>query len=179
MKTCWQRFNLYLLAALMATGVCGCKSTPESESKKLLGTLRLHLEADRDSTKANEPVPVYRENPVMVNVEKEPFLTEACVSEAKVFNAVGGFALRIQFDHSGTTLLEQYTTVNRGKRIAVFCQFGDKLKDYRWLAAPVISRRISDGALTFTPDATRDEAEEIAVGLNNVSKKVHTWVDRP
>jgi hypothetical protein len=42
----------------------------------------------------------------------------------------------------------------------------------------VINHRIGDGVLVFTPDATRDECEEIAIGLNNVSKKVHTWLDR-
>ena len=62
--------------------------------------------------------------------------------------------------------------------IAIFSQFGEEMKDYRWLAAPVINRRISDGVLVFTPDATREEAEEIALGLNNVAKKVHTWIDR-
>jgi preprotein translocase subunit SecD len=91
---------------------------------------------------------------------------------------VGGFALRIQFDHAGTALLEQYSASNRGKKIAVFCQFGEKLKDVRWLAAPVISRRISDGIFVFTPDATREEAEEIAVGLNNVFKKTQTWINK-
>ena len=30
---------------------------------------------------------------------------------------------------------------------------------------------------TFTPDATREECEEIAVGLNNVAKKVQLWPD--
>jgi hypothetical protein len=52
------------------------------------------------------------------------------------------------------------------------------LKDCRWLAAPVISHRIGDGVLVFTPDATREEAEEIALGLNNVAKKTHTWIDK-
>jgi hypothetical protein len=42
----------------------------------------------------------------------------------------------------------------------------------RWLAAPVIPRRISNGVLTFTPDASREEADLIAIGLNNVAKKV-------
>ena len=77
---------------------------------------------------------------------------------------------------TGTALLEQCTTRNRGRRIAIFSQFGEKMKDYRWLAAPVISRRITDGVLVFTPDATREEAEEIAAGLNNVAKKTHTWI---
>ena len=168
-RWCW--FNIYLALALALAGVCGCKTSGEANPKKLLSTLRLHLEASRDGTKSNEPVPIYREKPVMVNVDKMPFLTEANVAEAKVIDVVGGFALRIQFDHPGTALFEEYTVANRGRRIAVFTQFGEKIKDVRWLAAPVISRRISNGVFTFTPDATREECEEIAAGLNNVAKK--------
>jgi preprotein translocase subunit SecD len=175
-----QRFNTYLLVmvATAVVAVCGCQSSGAMKPKKLVSTLRLHLEASLDGTKANEPVPIYREKPVWVNVDKMPFLTEANVSSASVIDVVGGFALRIQFDHSGTVLLEESTATNRGRKIAIFSQFGQKIKDYRWLAAPVINHRISDGVLIFTPDATREESEEIAVGLNNVSKKVHTWLDR-
>ena len=174
----WERFNTYLLVALAVAAVCGCRSAGERQSRKLLSTLRLHLQASPDGTKTNERVPVYRQKPVWVSVEKTPFLTEEQVSEAAVVNVVGGFALRIRFDHHGAALLERYTTANRGLKIAIFCQFSEELKDFRWLGAPVISRRITDGVLVFTPDATRAEAEEIALGLNNVSKKVHTWVDR-
>ena len=59
-----------------------------------------------------------------------------------------------------------------GKRFAIFCKFGEHLKNERWLAAPVISRRIADGVLIFTPDATREEADEIVLGLNNVGREV-------
>ena len=90
---------------------------------------------------------------------------------------IGGFALRIQFDHAGTALFEQCTAANLGRRIAVFSQFGEKLKDIRWLAAPMITHRITDGVFIFTPDATREECEEIALGLNNVAKKVQTWTE--
>jgi preprotein translocase subunit SecD len=175
-----ERFNTYLLVtvAAAAVAVCGCQTPAKKKSDKLLSTLRLHLEAGRDASTASEPVPVYREKPVWVNVEKMPSLTEASVSAASVIDAVGGYALRIEFDHRGATFLETCTTANRGRRIAIFSQFGQDLKNYRWLAAPVISHRISDGVLVFTPDATREEAEEIALGLNNVSKKVHTWIDR-
>ena len=180
MKFFWHRFNLYLLASVAVVGLCGCKSASSSkpEPKKLLATLRLHLEASWDSSKESEPVPILRDKPVMVKVEKPPFLTEGSVSSAKVVDTIGGFALRIQFDQAGTTTLDQYTTQNRGKRVASFSQFGKKIKDYRWLGAPVMNRRISDGVLTFTPDATREESEEIATGLNNVSEKVHTWVEK-
>jgi preprotein translocase subunit SecD len=176
----WERFNIYLLVtvAVAAAVVCGCQSTAKQKPAKLLSTLRLHLGAGRDVARASRPVPVYRQNPIMINVEKEPFLSEGNVAEAKVIDVVGGFALRIRFDGAGTALLEQCTTANRGRKIAVFSQFGEEIKDSRWLAAPVIARRITDGVFTFTPDATREEAEEIALGLNNVAKKVRIWNDK-
>jgi preprotein translocase subunit SecD len=179
MKIRSQRFNLYLLVALAVIAVAGCQSTSaERQSKKLLSTLRLHAEASHSATKATEAVPIYRLQPVMVNVEKLAFIDEGHVASAKVIDVMGGYALQIQFDHRGTGLLEEYTTVNRPRRIAIYSQFGKDFKQQRWLAAPVASRRIGDGVLTFTPDATREEAEEIAQGLNNVAKKVKTWVER-
>jgi preprotein translocase subunit SecD len=178
MKIRWNRFNIYLAVALSAAAVCGCRSPSESIAKKRLSTLRFHLQASRDAAVATKAIPVYRQQPFMLNVEKAPCLNESNVSEAKVVDVVGGFALRIQFDHAGTTQLEEVSTVNRGKRIAVFSQFGENLKEFRWLAAPVISRRITDGVFIFTPDATREEAEEIALGLNNTAKKTHTWIDK-
>jgi hypothetical protein len=174
-----QRFNIYLLVALTAAMACGCQSTAEKQSKKALSTLHLHLESGGDRTKSTESIPIYREKPVWVNVQKQPFLSEANVAAASVVDEVGGYSLRIQFDDDGKVLLEECTTRNRGRRIAIFSQFAPQLKDYRWLAAPIISHRISDGVLVFTPDATREEAEEIAVGLNNVAKKTHTWIDKP
>lgn len=182
MKIRWQRFNLYLVVTVAAAALCGCRTSSSSSSaeekpKKLLSTLRLHLETSRDGTQASKPVPVYRLKPVMVNVQTVPFLAEGSVSEAKVIDVGGDFALRIKFDRAGTSLFEQYTTANLGKRIAVFSQFGEHIKDNRWLAAPIIARRITDGVFTFTPDATRSEADEIALGLNNVAKKVQKWTD--
>ncbi len=40
----------------------------------------------------------------------------------------------------------------------------------RWLAAPVISRRNASGALVFTADCSRQEADELAAGLNETAK---------
>ena len=178
MKIRWQRFNIYLLVTLAAAVVCGCQSTAEKQSKKQLSTLRLHLEASPDGSKANEAIPVYRAHPVMVTVEKAPFLTEGDVAEARVVDSEGSFVLRIRFTHAGAALLEQCTAENRGRKIAVFCQFGEGLQEYRWLGAPIITHHISDGVFVFTPDASREETEEIALGLNNVAKKVVTWIDK-
>jgi preprotein translocase subunit SecD len=129
------------------------------------------METNPDVTEFSSPVPIFREKPIMVNVEKSSFLTEADIAEAKLVEVLGGFALRIQFNQHGTWTLEQFTTTNPGKRIALLCRFGPKFKEVRWLAAPRISQRISNGVLTFTPDATREETEQIVLGLNNMAKQ--------
>jgi SecD-like export protein len=159
------RFNIYLLLALCLTFAGGCQ-TAESRRKKELCTLRLHLEVNSDGTDRNEPVPIYRAKPILVNVEKKYFLDEGHVVKAAVNDDLGSFVIQIQFDREGTWLLEQYSAVNRGRRVAIFSQFGQA----RWLAAPVITHRIADGLFTFTPDATREEAERIVLGLNNVAR---------
>jgi hypothetical protein len=89
-----------------------------------------------------------------------------------VIEALGSFQIMVQFDRRGTWLLEQYTTAHRGRRIGIFSQFGDA----RWLAAPMMNKRISDGVLVFTPDASREEADRIVLGLNNVAKEAQKGV---
>jgi hypothetical protein len=153
-------FNAYLIAVLLL-GV-GCQSMKKKEAT----TLRLHLEVNQDQSGRSAHVPVYRQSPIYVNVQNAPFLMERNVANASVVESLGSFQIMIQLDRRGTWLLEEYTTVNRGKRIAIFSQFGDA----RWLAAPVMNKRITDGVLVFTPDATREESERIVRGLNNVAK---------
>jgi preprotein translocase subunit SecD len=168
------RFNIYLLAALAAAVLSGCQSD-EYLRKRQLSTLRIHMEAAREGPDHAETVPVYREHPVSVPIIKTPILTEANVTEADVVDDHGGFVLRIKFDRQGTWLLEQYTSENRGRHFAIFSEFvhgpRDKKAEGRWLAAPKISQRITAGVLSFTPDATREEAVNIALGLSNIARK--------
>lgn len=153
----------------------GCAATPEEQKEKekaaAVSTLRVHLEAPAAQMDFTVRVPVNREPPVSLTVDKEPFLTEADVTEARLVEVVGGFDLQIQFDHHGSLLLEQCTTSNPGRRFAVFSQFGTTAKESRWLAAPTIARRVTSGTITFTPDASREETERVILGLNNVAKK--------
>jgi len=168
------RFNIYLLTALAFTAFClgGCKMFSSGDpNDKLVSSISLHIETNPDSMELSSPVPIFREKPIMVNVEKAPFLTEAYLSGAKLVEVLGGFSLQIQFDEHGTWMLEQITATNPGKRIAILCKFGPKFKEARWLAAPFISRRISNGLLTFTPDASKEETEHIILGLKNMVKK--------
>jgi preprotein translocase subunit SecD len=165
------RFNLYLLLALAALVAGGCRTHKHDKSKDL-ATLRIHLESSiDDDTSRTEKVPIYRASPVDLTVDKEPFLTEAHVASAKVVDVLGGYDLQIQLNRQGSWLLQGTSASNPGKHYAIFSQFGEKGKQSRWLAAPIFSRVISAGIIQFTPDASREEADEIARGLNNIAKK--------
>ena len=164
-------YKVVLMLSCAALFAGGCASTKEEKKDDLISTLRIHVEAAGTPSDFCVRVPVSRESPVMVTVDKEPFLTEADVAEARLVEVAGGFDLQLQFDHHGSLLLEQYTTSNPGRRLAIFSLFGQTPGDHRWLAAPAVSRRITSGTLIFTPDASRAETERIALGLNNVAKK--------
>jgi hypothetical protein len=168
-----RRFNIYLFS-LLAAALCGCHTT-ERDKAKQISTFRVHLETVTDANDFSTTVPIYREKPVMVTVDKDSFLTEANVSDARILeDSAGGFKIQIQLDRRGTWLLEEKTTTNPGKHFAIFSEFGPgKRKQGRWLGAPIIPKRISSGVLVFTPDATREEADEIVLGLNNLAKQVN------
>jgi hypothetical protein len=174
---CW-RFNLYLAGLALSVVLAGCAHSPP---KKVDATLRLHQEMPRDSSDRSIVVQIFRAQPFNITIDKSYFLTENNVKQVKVVDTMGGFALQIQFDKKGTWLLEQYSSALRGKHLAIFGQFvppGEKKPGPgRWLAAPLISQRITDGLMVFTPDASREEAEQMALGLNNVAKKAH--IDEP
>ena len=166
-------FNIYLGASIGAS-VIGCQSPEAHHPITKYSTLRLHLEVARDGTERNEPVPIFRESPVWVNVDKAPFLTEADVVEAKVMEDLGGFSIQVRFTRRGRMLLENFSATNNQKHYAIFSEFPEP----RWLGAPVFTKRIADGIITFVPDATRAEADRIVSGLNDVAKDVRKQIGK-
>ena len=170
MKIRWCAFNLFLLMAIF---LIGCKTPEEkreahlaSRKKKEMSTLRLHLEtANGLDTQA---VPILRSSPVMVKVESDSFLDERDVVAASIKELIGGFVIQVEFNAHGKLVLDVTSASSRGRRVAIMSDFGEK----RWLAAPTLSRHITDGILVFTPDATLEEAERIVNGLNNVAAKL-------
>ncbi len=164
MKISFWSFNTYLL--IFATLIVGCQTG--GKKKKELSTLRLHIETNADGTGHNIPVSIGRSEPFVVNVEKAAFITEYHVENAAVIDGLGGFHIMVQLNRQGAWLLEQYSLASREKRAAVFSNFGEA----RWLAAPKLTRKISDGVLVFTPDCTREEADRIVRGLNNLVKEI-------
>lgn len=177
MKLCIARFNIFLLIISMAIAA-GCSSDgdkkkdskkEEPSEKKLMSTLKFCMEINPDGSDRNGPISVYRDNPTVLNVWRAPFLDETHLEEASVIEQFGSFAIRVKFDaYMGQRLLEQATNNYRGQRIAIFCLFTEG----RWLAAPKITKTITDGILIFTPDATREEADRIVLGLNNMIKQI-------
>jgi preprotein translocase subunit SecD len=170
MKVLAQQFNIYLALATLLGGVCGCQTNPH---EKVVGALRVHIEDYPDSAGTSQTISVLRSDPVLVTIKSEPILTEANIVSTKVMDATGGFAIEIKFDENGAWLLEQYSAANPGRHFVVFGQWGDKLANGRWLAAPLITRRISGGVLAFTPDCSREEADQLVLGLNNAAKAIH------
>ena len=169
MKVLARRFNIYLALATLLGLFCGCQTPQEKQT----AALRVHIETSSDPAGTSQTISVLRSDPVLVTIKSEPFLTEANVVAVKVMDATGGFAIEIKFDENGTWLLEQYSAANPGHHFVVFGQWGEKIADGRWLAAPLITHRVADGILAFTADITRAEADRLVLGLNNVAKKIH------
>jgi preprotein translocase subunit SecD len=173
----WSRYiNFYFaLATTLALLGAGCKT---DKSAKVFSALRVHVQVPR-MTATGTTISVIRANPVLVNVSEDPILTESDVTGARILNSEGGFALQIGFDEQAAWILEQYSAANPGKHLAIFGQWGESTNDARWLAVPLITQRISDGVLTFTPDMSRDEANQFVLGLNNDAEKILKSVPKP
>ena len=168
MKIRLARFNCYLLLAMLAL-IAGCKTAGERIHDKALSTFRLHLEGGPGGAGSLAAIQIAGTE---LYVNTAPFLDETSVTNAAVVDTRdGGFAIRVQYDRHGTLVLDSVTAENRGRRIAIFTQYGaGKLERSRWLAAP--SSPVTDGQLLFTPLTTREESEEIVRGLNNVARKI-------
>ena len=173
MKLLARRFNIYLALTVLLGLACGCQTSKKTQT----AILRVHIEVSPDPAGTSQNISVLRSNPVLVTIKREPILTEANIVTAKVIDARGGFAIEIKFDENGTWLLEQYSAANPGSHFVIFGQWGEKISDGRWLANPVISRRISNGTLAFTADCEREEADQLVLGLNDAAKEAHkSWL---
>ena len=158
MKFCSPVFNIYL--CLFGLFLGGCSTTAD----KNMSTLRLHAEASQRDTQVTS-VPIFRKSPILMAISKDPVVTEHNVISARVVEELDGFIIEVKFDRQGTWLLERASVDNMGRHMAVFSEFGRA----RWLAAPVITTRITGGIYRFTPDASREEADRIVSGLNKLA----------
>lgn len=176
MKTGLRWFNFYLIAGV-AVLLAGCASTKDP-TDKLSTLLRVHLESQPSQMIPPRQIAVYRSSPLMVQIESLHLLTEENVVSARMVDQMGTYAMQIEFDEWAIPLLEHNSSSFQGRRLAIQAQWGPEYKwgrtyeHTRWLGAPKMKRRIVDGTLTFTPDATLEECYTIVAGLNNNARKV-------
>ena len=168
-----RRFNLYLLPVLLLAALAGGCQTHKKKIGKV-GAIRIHLEAAASVPGKSQPIQVLRSQPVVVLVGDDPVVTEQNLIGATLVESAGGFALRVRFDETGAWMLEQATAGNPGRHLVIFGQWGDTVSQGRWLAAPLITHRIADGLVTFTPDASREEMSKLVEGLNNTAKLINS-----
>ncbi|HUZ07335.1 MAG TPA: hypothetical protein VMV89_07585 [Candidatus Paceibacterota bacterium] len=169
MKGCARRFNVYLALAAALALLCGCQT---DKPAKRTATLRVYIESNSGIVGTSQNITLLRADPVMLTIASEPILTEAGIIAARTIETPGGFAIEIRFDEMSAVTLEQYTAANPGSHLAIYAEWGGKPVTGRWLAAPLITHRIGNGILSFTPDASREEADELVLGLNNVAKQI-------
>ncbi len=175
MKSRFTLFNGFLALTLLTSAV-SCSTSEERKRSKEISSLRIHIESDRGSSDRSSAIAVHRSNPMYLNIEREAVLDESNVAAATVVDQPGGlFTVEVKLDRRGSWILERTTVMNKGKHLVVFSHFGDKA---RWIAAPEITAKNSSGRLVFTPDATREEADRLVRGLNNVAKKLEgkEWI---
>ena len=170
-----RRFNLFFWPAALVLLVSGCASGHLGglfhHHKALIAILRVHVESESSTAGTTQTISVLRSQPVAVNISTDVILTEADILAARLLDAGAGFAVEVKFEDIAGWRLEQYSAINPGKHLAIFGQWGDQPADGRWLAAPLMVRRMAGGVLVFTPDASHAEMEQWVKGLNEAAKK--------
>ena len=168
MKVCLRRFNIYLAVVVAFALLAGCRT---DRRDKDVAALRVHIEVSPDPAGTSQTVSLPRSTPVLVTVKREPILTEANIVAAKIIEAPGGPAIEVKFDETSAWILGNYSAANPGRHFVIFGEWGRKPVNSRWLAALIITHRFTGGLLAFTPDASREEAGQIVLGLNNVARE--------
>jgi len=158
-----------VLAFLVLGG--GCQTGDDAKKEKPdkeASTLRLHME-ENDIGLGVGKIEVIRANPIKLMVQKTAFLDEGDIAKAMVVEPkYGGHQIRIEYTARGKMALQMATAPRPGRHVAVW----SKWTEGRWLAAPLVQRGIEDGIFVFTPDCSREEANRIVRGLNNVAIKL-------
>ena len=174
-------FNLFF-GLLMTMAAAGCatgadapkkpkdekeKKTQDAKPDKQASSLRLHMEATSGGVGSGQ-IKVLRTNAITLSVERSPFVDEGFIEEARVVEGIGGHMIYIRYNSQGALRLQMWTASNPGRHVAVWA----KWTEARWIAAPIPPKPLEDGAIVFTPDASREESERIVRGLNNVAIKL-------
>ncbi len=169
-------FGLFLWLCLGAGCATGDDSSSSSKDSKEQKDEKPEKQATTIEFRSETPsigmgtgrIKVFRAHPVTLNVEKNAFVDGGFVEQARLIDGLAGPMIYIKFTTQGALRLQMATVTRPGRRIAIYARWTEG----RWLGAPLITKPLEDGEILFTPDATRDEAERIVRGLNNVAIKL-------
>ena len=86
------------------------------------------------------------------------------MQSAELYDTAGGKAIFLRFDPTGTVALDEMTTRNRGRYVAV-------LINNHPVSAWLVDQRIINGQFLVEGDLTDEEAKKVVDDLNKLSKK--------
>lgn len=152
-------FNIILLFFTLLGAGCQTNSLPKAKDAS---TLRIFVEARPDAADRTQPIVVFLDPPLKLTVEKEPILDETSVTEAKLLEGDGKFAIQLKFTTHGALVLETTGHARRGRHLAIYSEYPAG----RWIGAPLLRQNMAGGELIFRMDGTRDDAERFVKGLN-------------
>ncbi len=152
------------------------KAKPKKEKKKKpLKYFRVHVESRRDLPERTVLAKLHSDETVQVPVEKLPALNESHLKRAALIEEPGGYLVQFQFDSVGTKLLEAHSAAANGRHFAVAVDIDGET---RWIAILLIRRRLSEGVLSFSPAASREDMDRLVRDLNKeIDRKRKQWLD--
>ncbi|NQU10284.1 hypothetical protein HQ590_05815 [bacterium] len=99
-----------------------------------------------------------------LTVDPHWILSERDVVAADLIRTVAGAAVYLRFDPHGRATLEEVTTRNRGRRLAV-------LLDGRAVAVWMINQSLRKGEFLLEGDFSDEEAAQLVEGLNRMRRE--------
>ena len=176
MRIAPQPFNSFFLAVVLGVGSLGFTpgEAKKKKEEKAAAMVRIFLETTDDGMAPK--VDVIRSRPISVAIVKQPFVDERDIVRAILLETPdGGFMIKLEMTSHGKQSLEMSTVSANGRRMVIFSQWtmdGVEKPEERWLAAPLIRSPLHDGVIVFSADCSREEANRIVDGINNVAIKL-------
>ncbi len=172
-------FNILLACAVMmglaSAALAGDAPAKKPRKPKPVKAVRIYVETRHDIAERSLAATVGRSSPMSFQVEKLPILNEVHVDEAALLEESGTYQVQLKFNSLGTRVLEAYTAAAVGRHLVIMTDID---AEARWIAAPLVRRRIGDGVLRFVPDASREEMQRLVRGLNEaIAKKKKRWLN--
>lgn len=148
----------FTLAATLAAGCALFQKKPEESTLRIYEQVDSALPAETVQT-----VEIPRAG-LKLTISPFPTLSERDVQSAELYDTAGGKAIFLRFDPTGTVSLDEMTTRNRGRYLAV-------LINNHPVSAWLVDQRIINGQFLVEGDFTDEEAKKVVDDLNKLSKK--------